>query len=350
MKLTRIHLENFRCFGTTELDLTRPDGDEPLDTVLFVGGNGTGKTSVLAAIGGLFTTAMGLYRGDPLSVQDVRDGTDMARIRVDWRERDGGKHIQLSAVVGILRKAMDVEAQAHGAGVQLMGSEFDVTAYNKWSQELQDKSRRDSGLMTLFDVYRLLPPHQVAGPNVQHVVTHRLDGALTPTVRRSGALEQRFRQLKQWIVNLDFYRAKAKADRSEESPTWETLCSALNTIFDPYRFDGVDEQFEVMFRTPTGRVPIETLSDGFRSVFVIVTELLLRLSLSTDDPNRILQQEAVCLIDEVDAHLHPRWQETALPGLRALFPRVQFIATTHSPIVVTTVSPHSIFRFEQQEK
>lgn len=185
--------------------------------------------------------------------------------------------------------------------------------------------------------------------NIAKVASHRIHGSLCPTVRRSGSLEARFQQLKQWIVNLDFQRAKAKADRGEVSPSWEILHQALDTLFDPYRFARVDERFEVLFETPTGLVPIEALSGGFQSLIVIVTELLFRLSLTTDDPNRILQQEAVCLVDEIDAHLHSRWQEQVLSGLRKLFPGVQLIATTHSPIVASTAAPHELFRFEQQE-
>jgi len=80
---------------------------------------------------------------------------------------------------------------------------------------------------------------------------------------------------------------------------------------------------------------------------VVVADLIRRMSLSTNDPERMLEQEATCLIDEIDAHLHPRWQEVVVPGLRAMFPNVQFIATTHSEIVVSTVEPKNVFRLEK---
>ena len=144
-------------------------------------------------------------------------------------------------------------------------------------------------------------------------------------------------------------RAKAKADFGKESPLWETLRRALNTILAPYTFERVDERFEVLFRTQTGVVPLEALSDGFRSIFVIIADLLLRLSLSTNDPEKILEQEAVCLIDEIDAHLHPKWQLRVIPSLTMLFPNVQFIMTTHSALVVSTVEPHQVFILEDKE-
>jgi len=111
----------------------------------------------------------------------------------------------------------------------------------------------------------------------------------------------------------------------------------------------VDDRFNVLFQTPTGTVRLEALSDGYRSVFVMITDLLLRLSLSTPRMEDLLFQEAVCLIDEIDAHLHPRLQERVLPGLRTLFPNVQFIATTHSPFIVASVEPHNVFRLSEEE-
>jgi len=349
MKLTRIELQDFRCFGEAVFDLKAPGEEEPLSTALFVGPNGTGKSSVIAALGGLFTKLFDKYGADHLTLDDVRAGKDMARIRAEWLDRVEERPESFSAVVGIFRRSAVVGKQQVPAGVRHLVGEFDFAAYERWLAAAQDSVPREAGLMVSFDAYRMLPPHAVAGPNAQQVVSHRLHAAMKPTVLRTGSLEQRFRQLKQWIVNLDFQRAKAKADRNEESPAWETLRKAIDTIFDPFKFDRVDERFEVLIRTPTGLVPIEALSDGFRSVFIIVTELLRRLSLTTDDPNRLLQQEAVCLIDEIDAHLHPRWQEKALPGLRELFPNVQFIATTHSPIVVSTVAPSEVFRFQEEE-
>ncbi len=348
MKLTRIELENFRCFGNAEFDLLAPNSKEPLSTVLFVGPNGTGKSSVLAALGGVFSHLGIPYGADPLTIEDIRTETDEARLRVQWIDIIDDEHESILVEFGIFRRPVSVGPNTMPAGVRRLSVQPHATALGRWIAAAGDAVPRVTGTAVAFDIHRLLPPHAVAGPNIQGVVNHRLQSAMEPTIRRTGQMQQRFRQLKQWIVNLDFQRAKAKADRNEESPTWETLRLALDTIFTPYRFERVDEKFEVLFSTPTGLVPIEALSDGFRSVFVIVAELLLRLSLTTDDPNRLLQQEAVCLIDEIDAHLHPRWQERALPGLRALFPNVQFIATTHSPIVVSTVGPSEVFRFEQE--
>jgi hypothetical protein len=216
----------------------------------------------------------------------------------------------------------------------------------EWRNEvMRVVPRHSAGLITAFDVYRIYPPAQTEGPISKGVDARRFKDALY-TAR--GSL--RSQTLKQWIVNIDFYRAKAKADRGESFPLWDTLRHALNTLLKPYTFEGVDDNFNVLFQTPTGRVPIEALSDGFRSVFVIIADLVLRMSLCTDRPDDVLSQEGVCLIDEIDAHLHPRWQENIVPGLRAMFPNVQLIATTHSPIVVASVQPENVFRLEEDDE
>jgi hypothetical protein len=78
---------------------------------------------------------------------------------------------------------------------------------------------------------------------------------------------------------------------------------------------------------------IAELSDGYQAVLVVVLDLMLRYAnlFFESDP---LAGSALVGIDEIDLHLHPRWQRTVLPQLTALFPKTQFILTTHSPIVV----------------
>ena len=85
------------------------------------------------------------------------------------------------------------------------------------------------------------------------------------------------------------------------------------------------------------------LSDGERGVLALVLDLARRLSQanpSLDDPLR--DGHAVVLIDEIDLHLHPKWQRQIVRKLTETFPRCQFIATTHSPQVVASVEPAQV--------
>ena len=85
------------------------------------------------------------------------------------------------------------------------------------------------------------------------------------------------------------------------------------------------------------------LSDGERGVLALVLDIARRLSQanpSLADPLR--DGEAVVLIDEIDLHLHPKWQRTIVEHLTRVFPRCQFIATTHSPQIVAAVEPEQV--------
>ncbi len=92
---------------------------------------------------------------------------------------------------------------------------------------------------------------------------------------------------------------------------------------------------------------VNQLSDGERSMIALVFDLARRLvqaNPNLDDPLR--DGQAVVLIDELDLHLHPRWQRTICDRLTASFPNCQFIATTHSPQILGEVSPESITLIE----
>lgn len=343
MKLTHIKLEDFRCFGVADFDLTDPTHGGPLDVVLLVGANGSGKSAVLDAVAGFFTHQYSSYSGKDgydgkeLTPLDVRQGAPRSRIDVSWRDQVDAEGMALFDGTTIIDQLGGVSSATR-----------DKKALYKWFLQTK-KAHSSAGLIVGFDVYRLVPSGVVVGPTNQDAITAHCKLALAPTLDGEGHVRPRAHHLKQWIVNLDARRARAKADRGEDLPLWHTLRHALNTLLSPYTFEGVDDSFQVVFQTPTGRVPIEALSDGFRSVFVVVAELLLRSSLATADPDAVLEQEAVCLIDEIDAHLHPRWQDNVIPGLRALFPKVQWIATTHSENVVAAVEPKNVFRLEDMQ-
>jgi predicted ATP-binding protein involved in virulence len=77
-------------------------------------------------------------------------------------------------------------------------------------------------------------------------------------------------------------------------------------------------------------------------MLAMVMDLARRMAQANPRLEDPLQSEAIVLIDEVDLHLHASWQQTILPDLLRVFPNAQFIVTTHSPQVLTTVEPEQI--------
>jgi energy-coupling factor transporter ATP-binding protein EcfA2 len=108
----------------------------------------------------------------------------------------------------------------------------------------------------------------------------------------------------------------------------------------------------VKFRDELGReFNIEELSDGFRSILSLIFDIVRQLAVTYgaarvfDSANHeIINVPGVILIDEVDAHLHPSWQRVIGQWFRRHFPLIQFIVTTHSPLVCQAAEVGTVFR------
>jgi predicted ATPase len=106
------------------------------------------------------------------------------------------------------------------------------------------------------------------------------------------------------------------------------------------------EQPEIFIQTPntpTG-IPMELLSQGYNNVLGWLGYFMQRLwQVAPNDKKELFQEmPAICLIDEIDTYLHPRWQYSILGTLVKYFPNVQFIVTTHSPYLVGSIPNHSM--------
>jgi hypothetical protein len=108
---------------------------------------------------------------------------------------------------------------------------------------------------------------------------------------------------------------------------------------------------QVLIETEDGIVPLEAISQGTLSLISWTGILLQRLyevySEGTEDPS---QRYALVLMDELDAHMHPAWQRILIYKLKEIFPNIQFIVTTHSPLVVGGLPPEQIFKFQRTEQ
>lgn len=109
------------------------------------------------------------------------------------------------------------------------------------------------------------------------------------------------------------------------------------------QIDGTD----VFFIEKGYKLNFEQLSEGYRSIVIFVADLLYRLSSgkNTSNTNDPKLAKGVVLVDEIDLHLHPKWQRVIIKRLRSLFPNIQFFFTTHSPTIIQGASDDSlIFR------
>ncbi len=200
-------------------------------------------------------------------------------------------------------------------------------------------------------------------PALRGAASQRLDGPgelpQDPSVRDllpllTGRLDTRLDQVKQWLVNISLV-AMSTTGRPEVKrfqrlrDEFFDLMRRLTPGVD-YTFERVDTStWQVLVRTRDGVVPIESLSQGTSSILNWAGTLLERMYQVHDNETRPREQPALVLIDEVDAHMHPEWQRALVGLFRELFPRVQVVATTHSPLVLGSAADASVRVLERDD-
>lgn len=97
------------------------------------------------------------------------------------------------------------------------------------------------------------------------------------------------------------------------------------------------------FKEKNYEVDFYNLSEGYRNILIWVGDMLTRLQKNNPEISKLEDYQAVVMVDEIDLHLHPRWQVRFVKTLRAYFPKIQFIFTTHSPIMLQGAGDDAVF-------
>jgi predicted ATPase len=157
----------------------------------------------------------------------------------------------------------------------------------------------------------------------------------------------------QYLTNLKASKAFAIADgeldAAKKVDEWfERFEKLLKDIFDnpklELKFDRKNYSFSFI---EEGKEPysFETLSDGYASVIAIVAELIMRMEAYESE---VYDIQGIVLIDEIESHLHVDLQKKILPFLTTFFPKIQFIVTTHSPFVISSMKDAVVCDLEHQ--
>ncbi len=101
-----------------------------------------------------------------------------------------------------------------------------------------------------------------------------------------------------------------------------------------YRFDGEMEEGEYLYERGGLKVPFGVLSDGYRAFLGWIGDLLYHVCMTAPSGKKLRDNCGIVMVDEIDLHLHPQWQMTVLETLATALPNIQFIVTSHSPLIV----------------
>ena len=125
----------------------------------------------------------------------------------------------------------------------------------------------------------------------------------------------------------------------------------INRLLGPgrYRLTGEMEDGEYIFQRGQARVPFPALSDGYRAFLGWIGDLLYHVCETCPSGKRLDQNQGIVMVDEVDLHIHPAWQMELLPRLAQWLPRLQFIVTSHSPLLVGSLDWRNVVIARQRK-
>ena len=337
MRIDKIALRNFRGFEEFAVRL------HPKLTV-FVGNNGSGKSAIL--------DALAIAAGTFFSGLDGVPSNGIAREDVTC------KSFHLGTVI-------DLQHQ-YPAVIAVRG-EIDGESLT-WSRSLNSPAGRTTtinakSIISVAEHY-LKRIRQGDTSAILPVISYYGTGRLWAQKKEKRALEQlvQFNRLSgytdclaaesneklmlKWFEKMTIQQAQ----QGKISPELNAVRQAIARCFAGITgADDVDIKFnldthslDVLYTSATGqhsRMPMKNLSDGYRNTLGMIADIAYRMAiLNPQLLGDVLQKTpGIILIDEVDLHLHPRWQQRIIGDLQAVFPQVQFIVSTHAPAVISSV-------------
>ena len=353
MMLKEIRLVNFRGIADITLPFTRT-------TTAILGVNGVGKSAVLDALAIALSNMTERIAGQAAKARNISPD--------DIKNDAAYSRIQVTADLGIHASTSQVAADGNGSGEPAQQPVHTLTTWaiarNRAAAEHPAERSSDLDQLNahtrLFNSRMLLaetnnqPTHL---PLAVYYDVHRavLDVPLrvkeklknTPREAYHDALGHGgtdFRGFFAWFRDRE--DAENERIRDEADYVDRDLQAVRAAVEGFTQFTDLRIRRKPSLRMTVKKNETELnvlqLSDGEKCLLALVGDLARRLSLLNTDKDNPLHGEGVVLIDEIDLHLHPKWQRSVVASLERTFPNCQFIITTHSPQVVGELAPKAV--------
>ena len=369
MKLSRVEITHFRCFESLPITL-QPDVN------VIVGANGAGKSSVLDAIAIALYEIVAANDAGGKRQRTLQNATlKPTDIYIDSNAADPS--VGRKPFVQIRAQAKDLYAVGEFASLPLLlGDDSNSGPMLEWSQYItfnppnsfsytsgnsEQLSRLERYFAALWqEINSSSPQALIPLPAVAYYRARRrmngmpeLGGIFKSTPGRVEAYVNamdagaNFASMCQWLYLRENEELRARATKkavkglelSDLHAVREVLKASIAGVERVY-FDGNPPRLMVDIRAQDDEpqaMELGQLSDGYRNLLALFLDFARRLVQANPTWPNPLEAPGILLIDEVELHLHPRWQQTVIPSLRSAFPNTQLIITTHSPAVLTTV-------------
>lgn len=373
MKLKEIRLKNFRCYE----DLTVPLNEK---LTVLVAPNGQGKTTILDAISiALWDFVKKFDLAKPYPAYNIGISKDDIRItRLSIPHHKDIEEIEEYHLHGGMARQLNTEIIATNTQnfiwVRYKDSEVagSRTKEDKRAKELQNKAKEIQqkirlnnpdekpqslplfsyyGTGRLWDEKRLMERLK-QNKDDEKIRTFAYQNSLDPA--------SNYKQFENWFINkymqLEREARIAWEMNKQYSKLYDQIKDGISNIHQSINkvlgivkwgnpeYSEIFDKEIVLHHKKYGTLKLNQLSDGIQNVFGMVADIAYRCYLLNSHlgKNAAKETEGIVLIDEVDMHLHPEWQQVILRYLQEAFPNLQFIVTTHSPQVLTTVPSECI--------
>ncbi len=320
--ITKIHINKLRHLQNQTIEL-HPTEPQPL---LLTGKNGSGKTSLLLEIDRcLMNAKMRSFEGQRIELAKVISYVEnVERVFKTPQEQAVAKR-NFEAQINQLKSFMNIDIY--------------INNDEKWT----DAIAKNSLLLKTFAARRTTNLQKPTGISKINLDETQLSNS---NFDANKVFIQHILNLK---ASRSFARDKNEVVKMQQIDAWFLRFEMmLKDVFDDETLvlDFDFENFNFLLKTKN-REPFDfnTLSDGYAALLHIVTEIIIRM-----ESKNLLHYdlEGIVLIDEIETHLHIDLQKKVLPFLMAFFPKIQFIITTHSPFVLTSINNGIVYDLEKQ--
>ena len=341
MFLKSMTLHNFRCFTDLKVNFNNR-------LTVLVGSNGAGKSTVLEAAAiaaGTLTSAMDGLTNYGIKKSDAHYKCFDLGSNVDVQPQFPVEITAVGTIDGQEISWVRNLNSANGRGGLAAAKEMTMIAENYQNRMRNGDKALKLPIISYYGTGRLWNQHREKKNDVFEK-NNRSNGYIDSL---DGAANDKL--MMKWFQKMTIQQAQ----RGELIPEFTAVRMAMEQVFASITgFSNVQVQFnldtsdiDILYFDKNEehlRIPVSLLSDGYKCTISLIADIAYRMAiLNPQFLDKVLTEtEGIVLIDEIDLHLHPSWQKRILKDLMEVFPKVQFIVSTHAPEVINSARQDSI--------